>query len=55
MLHDLFHVVPAFTRLQAVLMVVLSFLVHSAVLSKYDLYFNSEKIFVEGQVRHYPM
>lgn len=52
MLHDLVGSITPLTKLQTALMVVLSFLVYSSVFSKYDLYFNTEKIFVEGQVMH---
>lgn len=51
MLHDLVDSITPITKLQTALMVLLSFLVYSSVLSKYDLYFNAEKIFAEGQVR----
>lgn len=50
MLHNIDGSLTSLSKMQTALMVVLSFLVYSSVVSKYDLYFNAEKIFGEGQV-----
>jgi hypothetical protein len=45
------HITPL-TKLQVTFMITLSFLVYGEILSKYDLYFNFEKIFVQMQVHN---
>lgn len=47
---DIFSHITPLTKLQAVFMITLSFLVYGEIASKYDMYFNFEKIFVQMQV-----
>lgn len=51
MLDNLLKSIPPITRIQILIFAVVGGLVYSNVLSRYDLYFNIEKIVFNGQVK----
>jgi cell division septal protein FtsQ len=52
MLVNLVKSIPPITRIQLLVFAIVGGLVYNGILSRYDLYFNLEKIVFSGQVTH---